>query len=124
MIIQCIIYVLDEEEWDVTGFDELVKTPNNLLDDILVDMVELLKKLNLENKVLLEAVLQAIGQYFNNNLKSVFDPLLLSQSQGLGERLHVKGSHENFSQVMAISEIAKSSHKKHPICLLSSHENS
>lgn len=90
MIIQCIIYVLDEEEWDVTGFDELVKTPNNLLDDILVDMVELLKKLNLENKVLLEAVLQAIGQYFNNNLKSVFDPLLLSQSQGLGEMTSCK----------------------------------
>ena len=90
MIIQCIIYVLDEEEWDVTGFDELVKTPNNLLDDILVDMVELLKKLNLENKVLLEAVLQAIGQYFNNNLKSVFDPLLLSQSQGSGEMTSCK----------------------------------
>ena len=90
MIIQCIIYVLDEEEWDVTGFDELVKTPNNLLDNILVDMVELLKKLNLENKVLLEAVLQAIGQYFNNNLKSVFDPILLYQSQGLEEMTSCK----------------------------------
>lgn len=53
-------YVTDEEEWDV-GPDGPIKTPNNLLDEILVDMVELLKKLNLENKVLLEAVLQVIG---------------------------------------------------------------
>lgn len=38
------------------------KMPNNLLDSILIDLVALLKKLSFDNKILLEAVLQAIGE--------------------------------------------------------------